>query len=690
MLHARNLDDQTYEEIVKTAVGRLPWLCPVWTDHNAHDPGITILELMAWYKELQQYHMNQIPEAMERKLLKLAGIALRPAAPARCPLEVQPQDPPRPAGARLYTAEEIPFELAEPIPARRPQVRQVWVDQEGRLTDVGRMLAERHITFQPFGADSRRPAALRIGLSGWTEGPLRLWFDVEPPGGVARNPFAGPEQVPRIIGWHCEGAEGTRVLRDDTHALSQSGYVTLEPRGTWSQDAEGLRWLVLTMEDPGCEESVRLSGLTAGRFEALQQETWAKSFRFLAEERTEWTACLTDGQARNSELAVFLRKAEGWVQTSQWSGQAGPEGRCLKVHTAGVLQDGEENVHIVSLDPLHLHSLLFDAKGLPGETLRLDLKGRRVLTGSFTLLCNTLDRDGKTRPMLWRCVEDLASWGPRDHVFTYDSLRETITFGDGAHGSLLQRGAGAVLAADMVLSCGGGGNIPGGCGLRFEADGQTAVHGPAAGGADPESVLQARERLLRQLSTTRKCVSREDYERLTRETPGLRVAAAKAIPAYDPEEPAGRSTVPTVTVVAVPAGTGERPMPDGRFLAAVQRQLDRYRPVGIQVKAVAPVYVDLSLHATLRTSGPGPEGEAEEALRAWLAGTEIGGVLRGGDVQAVLQALPGVLQVREVRLHSTHSGCVRGREGELLLPRRAIPRLGRLQLVCLPQEGSGR
>ena len=79
MLKARNLDDQTYEEIVKSAEGRLPWLCPVWTDHNAHDPGITILELMAWYKELQQYHMNQFTEELQRKLLKLAGAACRPS-----------------------------------------------------------------------------------------------------------------------------------------------------------------------------------------------------------------------------------------------------------------------------------------------------------------------------------------------------------------------------------------------------------------------------------------------------------------------------------------------------------------------------------------------------------------------------------------------------------------------------------
>ena len=88
MLKARNLDDQTYQEIVKAAEGRLPWLCPSWTDHNAHDPGITILELMAWYKELQQYQMNQFTDELRCKLLKLAGVRRRPAVPAGCAVEL--------------------------------------------------------------------------------------------------------------------------------------------------------------------------------------------------------------------------------------------------------------------------------------------------------------------------------------------------------------------------------------------------------------------------------------------------------------------------------------------------------------------------------------------------------------------------------------------------------------------------
>ena len=122
-------------------------------------------------------------------------------------------------------------------------------------------------------------------------------------------------------------------------------------------------------------------------------------------------------------------------------------------------------------------------------------------------------------------------------------------------------------------------------------DGFQVRNQAASGGADQETSAEAQARLLQELNTTRKCVSAADYERLARETPGLRVAAVKALPAYDPDEPAGVSRMPTVTVVAVPAGAGERPLPDSRFLAAVQRQLDEDRPIGTQVRVVSPTYV---------------------------------------------------------------------------------------------------
>ena len=689
MLNVRNLDDQTYEEIVRAAEGRLPWLCPVWTDHNAHDPGITVLELMAWYKEMQQYHMNQFTDPLRRKLLKLAGITPLTAAPACCAVELGPEGPAYLEGERLTTREGIPFELTQAIPAHRPAIARIQVVQGDRRMDVGQLLEDRHVTFQPFG-QGQEASQLQIGFSQLGEGALRLWFDVEPPAGVKRNPFASLEQVPRLIRWDCLGAERTALLQDETHGLSVSGYVTIRPEGDWPAGAEGLWWLVLTLEDPGCEEQVRLSGVSAGRWPAQQRETWAKSHFFRAPAQDRWTVCLDNALARDGDLAIFVRTAEQWEQTARWEAAATLDGRVIELDTSSAAGDGDRNVLVIALDSGHSSRLLFDAKGLPGESFFLDLEGRAALTESFTLLCETLDRDGKIRPALWRYVEDLYACGPRDRVFTYDAVRETVTFGDGEHGALLSPGTGAVLAAGLTLTYGAGGNIPEGTELTVLCDDRPVCCQAARGGRDRESTVSAQARLLRTLSTTRKCVSAADYERLAMETPGLRVAAAKALPGYDPEEPTGVSRLPTVTVVAVPEGAAERPLPDRRFLEAVQAQMDRVRPIGTQVKVVPPVYVDIRVDVVLRGGEDGLEETLREQLSAWLASGGVGGTLRSGDAWALVQAAPGVLQVRDVSLATAAAGCYQNEEGDISLPRRAIPRLERLRVERLPRQGEIR
>lgn len=687
MLKTRDLDDQTYAEIVEAAEGRLPWLCPVWTDHNSTDPGITILELMAWYKELQQYQMNRVTDLLKWKLLKLAGATPRPAAPARCAVEILPGQPARQAGERLYTREGIPFELEEAVPAKRPALERVCVRSGDREMDVGDMLGDRPITFQPFDLGGE-DAVLAIGFSQLGEGPLRLRFEVDQPAGAARNPFRDEDQVPRLIRWTCQGAEGTELLRDETHALSVSGYVALRPQGPWPAGEDGLHWLTLELTDPGCEESVRLSDITADRYEALQQETWARMYRFRAE-GDQYTALLEDAQARTARLSVFLRTAEGWEQTDLWQTRQTEDGLLVEAETSGAARDGEEDLMILCLDPARAPELLFDAKGMPGETFFLRLDGLTALTEHFTLLCNTLHRDGKVRPALWRCVDDLYQYGPRDRVFIYDPARETVTFGDGEHGALLQGGLGAVLAAELTVSCCAGGNIPGGWNLAF--DGSAPLRNTAAaGGADRESVDEVQARLLRELSETNKCVSAADYERLARRTPGLRVAAAKALPAYDPDDPTGVSRSPTVTVVVVPDGAGDRPMPDRRFLETVERQLERWRPIGTSVKVVQPVYVAIDVSVSLRGGEDGTEEDLEPALRRYFSEAGIGGTVRSGDVAALVQTLPGVLQVRQVRVRTDCPGCRQSADGDIGLPKRGIALLGKLRLERLGVERLGR
>ena len=177
MLVSRDLDDQRFEDIVREAEGRLPWLCPSWTDYNAHDPGITILELMAWFKETLQYEVNRIGPETERKLLELTGTYLRPEQPARCALVIPPDSPPRPILSPLETPEGVVFELAEEIPRDRAALERVLIRRPGRkgITDITEMLSGTSV-LQPFEFGGERGSQLLLDFSAKPDKALRLWL----------------------------------------------------------------------------------------------------------------------------------------------------------------------------------------------------------------------------------------------------------------------------------------------------------------------------------------------------------------------------------------------------------------------------------------------------------------------------------------------------------------------------------
>lgn len=71
-----NLDDRSFDDLMKEAISLIPVYNKEWTNYNPSDPGITILELFAWLTEMVIYRVNQVPEENYIKFLKLIGIEL--------------------------------------------------------------------------------------------------------------------------------------------------------------------------------------------------------------------------------------------------------------------------------------------------------------------------------------------------------------------------------------------------------------------------------------------------------------------------------------------------------------------------------------------------------------------------------------------------------------------------------------
>lgn len=692
MLQSRNLDNQRFEDIVEYAVGRIPQLCPQWTNHNPSDPGITLVELLAWYKEMQQYHMNSCTDDIRRKLLYLAGGDIRSDAAARCGIRLCQRGGGvgYPALSRMETPEGIVFELLEEMKPQEAEVMGCWVKSAGRYTDVTAMLDRRCAGVQPFAFGGGSGTEFFIALSELSPGRLRLWFEVCQPQLTPRNPFEASSPLPRSIRWSWEGFGEAMVLSDETYALSRSGYLTFEvPEGleqtSLGEQEESFWYLRAVLEDPGCEEIVCLSGVETGRYQAVQRETWSQCRELTVEPQSDCRVLFEDALAAVGSFTVFLRTRDGWQQAQAQELTDDQGRRGVWLDASAVVCDGSPNLRVACSDPIHYADLFRSSSGLPDQTIVLNLGGRQALTEGFRLICDTLLEDGSVHPEIWTCVGDLYASSPRDRVFVYDPERETIRFGNGRSGAIVPRGENAIFLADLALSDCVAGNIPEGKRLRFTQGNIPVWNTAATGGENRESTADACARFLRRLEHPQKCVSAGDYEEQARRTPGLRVASARVIPGYDPLEPTGRSRHPVVTVVVIPANQTHRPLPDERFLTAVQRHLDCRRPIGTVVRVMAPRYIGITVSAQLRAAGAVNECVLRQAVEEYLSvgngGRSIGDMVALHEVSMALQQSPQVLAVERLQLHVDSAGCKETATGDIHLPPNAVAYLKHCRLI---------
>src|SRR5206468_5299847 len=94
---APNLFDRRFEDLIEIGRARLRPLAPEWTDHNAHDPGITLMELLAWTAEAQLYSVSRMRRDERTAYAALLGLHAGGTRGAQGLIWSDRQDPDSPA-----------------------------------------------------------------------------------------------------------------------------------------------------------------------------------------------------------------------------------------------------------------------------------------------------------------------------------------------------------------------------------------------------------------------------------------------------------------------------------------------------------------------------------------------------------------------------------------------------------------
>jgi predicted phage baseplate assembly protein len=186
----------------------------------------------------------------------------------------------------------------------------------------------------------------------------------------------------------------------------------------------------------------------------------------------------------------------------------------------------------------------------------------------------------------------------------------------------------------------------------------------AKGGFDLEDPGSIRDRGLRTVRHRHRAVTAEDYEDLAR-LASPQVARAKCIPRRDlSRDPDGfRRRLGAVSLLVVPHGKGDRPIPGSELLDRVRHFLDDHRDPSAELIVVGPDYVLVSVEAELSVDAPEMAGTAvqvaQQRLREYLHplyggpqghGWDFGWLPQRSDLYGLCASLPGVHHLRSLRI----------------------------------------
>lgn len=192
-----NLDNRQWVDLVDEGRALIPRYAPDWTDHNASDPGITLIELFAWLSESAIYRLNRIPERHLRKFLALLGIYPRPPQAAQTVLSFTPDagtDPfELPAGVEFEATNPdgppVLFRTLRDLTVAFVELNALQLEQldlkepsERAFVDLTQDWRDG-LPIEPLGHDPQTEPALYLGFNTLpTQIPVALGFHLQGPG----------------------------------------------------------------------------------------------------------------------------------------------------------------------------------------------------------------------------------------------------------------------------------------------------------------------------------------------------------------------------------------------------------------------------------------------------------------------------------------------------------------------------
>lgn len=671
LLNRPILDDRSFEQIRNDLISRIPVYAPEWTDHNASDPGITLIELFSFLGENLLYRFNQIPEATQLEFLKLLQIPLTPAQPAKAMLAFTTEESNGVKISRNSVAKagDVGFTTLSEV-----RVLPLSAFAVGKIAEE---LPDDGSEEEQFFEQAFRTLALTSSNQTAPYQSKILW-EQEPNTNVDFNDAVDGMMWVAVL---AEDADSVPLVKqnltehEDAPLLLNLGFVP-DIRIDRDQDTHSQEFA----------NRFRCPGENAddGSGPAVQWQIWSElaedfvpTFRAITVEGDTTQGLTREGVVRLrlpkdlDEIGVFAIDDLDAVGTGElppplddelnervvcwlraWRPNKSRFGKLIYVaaNATQVVQTMSSRAEFLGT-----------GTGQPNQVY--NLANSQVLPDSVEL--EVEESGGVWRP--WKLVDGFFSSNENDRHFSLDAAAGTVKFGIGMHGYVPQIGQRIRVKR---YSYGGGvqGNVAPKTISKLSPNKAVKLLNPLAAydGADAESLEQALQRIPSELRRRDRAVTQSDFKELALMTPGANIARAECLPRYHPVLP-NQESAGVVSAIIWPQSDADNPnapMPNKNQVRSVCKYLDARRLVTTELYVLPPKYRSISVAVGIKVK----PGFGIDAVRHWVelvirqflaplppygpsgSGWPLGRRVHGPEIEAAAHQVEGVEYLEDLQL----------------------------------------
>lgn len=445
------LFDREFEEIYELAKKTALSYSGEWDNFQDSDPGVTMIEVFAMLKDLQQFYMEQINEKSIKQLLRLFQIKSGKGSSSKY------------AGAEVYGKENTSligdslnyrddtFIINEVCPNTQNRIIGISSKTEISTIDYNYPIDEGREVY-PFGLSANEGSEFIIELQKKViVDNMKILIKVNDYG---RNPFKdfSEDKMGQIICKYIVYKDNEvvwdsdiEIKNDYSFAFLESGIIELKGfRNHIDCEGDCRFYVSFKLIKSEYERIPRIAGIY------LNPVLFEQGYRAICRQYinlNDLSICkyeLSHKVKDTRGIRVFLKNGDIYTEIKEF--EIIQEGIKSILAIESIKDSNAEKLLMVTRNKNYIkESLTYSGNMHSNQTINLGMED--IDYDDFEIMVNE-----KSGWKLWTKTDELALWGPKDRVYEFDNKSGIIKFGDGIKGRVLPNGKDNIMVISLKFT----------------------------------------------------------------------------------------------------------------------------------------------------------------------------------------------------------------------------------------------